>query len=64
MRVHQIGVGPKRNPASARVMEKIGMLYEGCLREHEKKWDKFEDILLYGMLKSDQLELCGRGTIK
>lgn len=43
----------RRNPASARVMEKVGMLLEGCLREHECKNDRFEDILLYGLLKDD-----------
>ena len=42
----------KRNPASGRVLEKIGMQYEGCLRQHIKKWDNFEDIIAYGMLKS------------
>lgn len=43
----------KRNPASARVMEKAGMLQEGCLREHQWKQDRFEDILLYGLLASE-----------
>ncbi len=43
----------KRNAASGRVLEKIGMQYEGCLRQHLKKWDNFEDIIAYGMLKAD-----------
>ena len=43
----------KRNPASGRVMEKIGMIQEGCLRAHDKKWEQFEDIVLYGILKSE-----------
>ncbi len=43
----------KRNPASGRVMEKIGMIREGCLREHDKKWDQLEDIVVYGILKSE-----------
>ena len=43
----------KRNAASGRVLEKIGMQYEGCLRQHIKKWDNFEDIIAYGMLKAD-----------
>ena len=42
-----------RNPASGRVMQKIGMAYEGCLRQHIKKWDVFEDLALYGILQSD-----------
>ena len=43
----------KRNATSGRVLEKIGMQYEGCLRQHIKKWDNFEDIIAYGMLKTD-----------
>ncbi|HEY9636577.1 MAG TPA: GNAT family N-acetyltransferase [Coleofasciculaceae cyanobacterium] len=44
------------NPASGRVMQKIGMSYEGCRRQHTWKWEKFEDIELYGILKSDGLK--------
>ncbi len=43
----------KRNPASGRVLEKIGMHYEGCRRQHLKKWDNFEDLIGYGILKAD-----------
>lgn len=43
----------KRNPASGRVMRKIGMRHEGCCRQHAKKRDVFEDIELYGVLTSD-----------
>lgn len=46
-----------RNPASGRVMQKIGMKYEGRLRQDRKKWDKFEDMELYGILRSDYLEI-------
>lgn len=42
-----------RNPASGRVMQKIGMIYEGCLRQHYCKWGVFEDVALYGILRSD-----------
>ena len=42
-----------RNAASKRVMEKIGMRYEGCLRQHTKRWDNFEDSMVYGILKAD-----------
>jgi ribosomal-protein-alanine N-acetyltransferase len=41
------------NPASGRVMEKIGMTYEGCRRQHTRKWGVFKDIKLYGILRSD-----------
>ncbi|MBC8180786.1 GNAT family N-acetyltransferase [candidate division KSB1 bacterium] len=39
------------NPVSGKIMQKIGMTYEGCMRQHIKKWDKFEDAVLYGILK-------------
>ncbi len=42
-----------RNAASARVMIKNGMQYEGTLRQHVKKWGEFVDIVYYGILRSD-----------
>jgi [ribosomal protein S5]-alanine N-acetyltransferase len=42
-----------RNPASGRVMQKIGMQHEGYLRQAMKKWGVFEDIEVYAILKSD-----------
>lgn len=42
-----------RNPASGRVMEKVGMVREGVLRGHFRKWGVFEDVVIYGILKSD-----------
>ena len=42
-----------RNPASGRVMEKLGMVREGLLRQHVKKWGQYEDIVEYGLLKHD-----------
>lgn len=42
-----------RNPASGRVMQKIGMLHEGTLRKHVLKWGVHEDLELYGMLRDD-----------
>ncbi|MEN8144507.1 MAG: GNAT family N-acetyltransferase [Gemmatimonadota bacterium] len=42
-----------RNPASGRVLENCGMRKEGVVRQHLKKWDQFEDIVLYGILASD-----------
>jgi RimJ/RimL family protein N-acetyltransferase len=41
------------NPASARVLRKIGMRHEGQLRSHVLKWDQFYDLELYGMLRAD-----------
>jgi RimJ/RimL family protein N-acetyltransferase len=39
-----------RNPSSGRVMQKAGMRWEGCRREHVLKWDRFEDLAIYGVL--------------
>jgi len=42
-----------RNPASGRVMEKLGMLHEGTLRQHVLKWGVYEDLGLKGILRRD-----------
>ncbi|MBB6733882.1 GNAT family N-acetyltransferase [Cohnella zeiphila] len=42
-----------RNPASYRVMEKIGMKHEGVLRQHIRKGEGYEDLRYYGLLQSD-----------
>ena len=42
-----------RNPASGRVMQKLGMTKEGVLREHTCRWGKYEDLVMYGILSSD-----------
>jgi ribosomal-protein-alanine N-acetyltransferase len=39
-----------RNPASGRVMQKLGMTQEGVLRGHVLKWDVFEDLVVYAVL--------------
>jgi len=44
-----------KNPASKRVMEKLGMKYEGTLRQHVKKWGEYEDLIYYGLLKDEYL---------
>jgi ribosomal-protein-alanine N-acetyltransferase len=41
------------NPASGRVLEKIGMKREGILRAHVRKSGAWEDIVQYGMLDSE-----------
>jgi len=43
----------KRNPASGRVMQKIGMKHEGSLRQHVKRWGQFEDCETCGILRSE-----------
>ncbi len=42
-----------RNPASGRVMQKIGMTHEGTLRQHIQKWGVFEDVAVYGILQEE-----------
>lgn len=42
-----------RNPASGRVMEKLGMTREGLLRHAVRKGDGFEDLAIYSVLASE-----------
>ena len=42
-----------RNPASGRVMQKLGMAHEGTLRQDVIKWGEFEDLHLYALLRED-----------
>jgi ribosomal-protein-alanine N-acetyltransferase len=50
--LHRIGATHLgSNPASGRVMQKIGMTYEGRLRDYVKKWGRFEDLVHYGLLR-------------
>jgi RimJ/RimL family protein N-acetyltransferase len=47
-----------RNPASGRVMEKIGMTREGLLRQSLCRWGQREDAIIYGILKQDAEQRC------
>lgn len=42
----------KENSSSERVMQKIGMKYEGLLKHHIKKDGNFKDIKVYGIIIS------------
>ena len=42
-----------RNPASGRVMAKIGMTHEGRLRQAVRKWGVFEDLDLWSILAGE-----------
>jgi len=42
-----------RNPASGRVLEKIGMKPEGLLRQTVRKWGVFENVVLMAILRDD-----------
>lgn len=48
-----------RNPASGRILQKIGMLEEGLLRGHARKLGKFEDVRVFGILISDYQKRSG-----
>ncbi len=41
------------NPASGRVMQKLGMTYEGRLRQHMMKWGEPKDMDVYGILAGE-----------
>lgn len=43
----------KRNPASGRVMQKLGMSREGLMRQDIVKWGTYEDMVCYGLLRQD-----------
>ena len=43
----------QHNPASGRVMQKCGMKYAGILREHERRFDTFYNVVYYDILKSE-----------
>jgi len=43
----------ERNPSSGKVLQKIGMSAEGVARQHVKKHGKFEDLILYGMVRDE-----------
>lgn len=42
-----------RNPASGRVLEKVGMVREGVHRERIRKGDRFEDLVEFAILRWD-----------
>jgi len=49
------------NPASGRVMEKLGMKKEGILRQHDRKWDQFIDVVAYSILHEEWRQRRYRG---
>ena len=42
-----------RNPASGRVLARIGMRPEGLLRQRVRKWEVFEDVVLMALLREE-----------
>jgi len=43
------------NPASGRVLRKVGMTYEGRMREHYIRFGRFVDVEIYGILREEFL---------
>jgi ribosomal-protein-alanine N-acetyltransferase len=43
-----------RNVTSGHVLAKIGMSQEGRLRQRVRKWGKYEDVLLWAVLRQDR----------
>jgi RimJ/RimL family protein N-acetyltransferase len=44
----------EHNDASGRVLRNIGMKYEGHQVQEIKKWGRFKDLILYGMVRANQ----------
>ena len=59
-----------RNAASGRVLARIGFRREGLLRQHVRKWDVYEDVLLSAVLREDWMKeraeapACSTGTVR
>jgi len=54
LRLHRIfAMHFMHNPASGRILAKLGMRHEGCQRQHIRKWDQFVDLELYGLLRQE-----------
>lgn len=45
----------KENRASEKVLTKLGMRHEGCMRQHVLKWGQFVDLELYSILRHEIL---------
>lgn len=42
------------NPASGRVLEKLGFVYEGRRRKHVQRFGKIQDVELYGLIREER----------
>lgn len=45
-----------KNPASGRVQEKAGMVFEGILRKHYFVWGEYHDDVMYSIVREDWLK--------
>jgi ribosomal-protein-alanine N-acetyltransferase len=54
LKLHRIAAThAKQNTASGRILVKLGMRHEGCLRQHICKWGDFLDLECYGILRAE-----------
>jgi ribosomal-protein-alanine N-acetyltransferase len=54
IRLNRIFAGHfKHNPASGNVLLKVGMKYEGCMRQNLLKWGEFVDVEVYSILRQE-----------
>ncbi len=49
-----------RNPSSGRVLEKNGFKQEGLLRQRVQKWEQFEDVALWAILRQEWQDALGK----
>ena len=57
LRLHRIDAGHfANNPASGRILLKLGMKHEGTTREHVQKWGEYLDVEIYGLLAREYLK--------
>ena len=42
-----------RNPASGRLLARLGFSEEGVMRQRVRKWDRFEDVVIWALLADD-----------
>jgi ribosomal-protein-alanine N-acetyltransferase len=54
LKLHRIAAThAKQNAASGKILSKLGMRHEGCLRQHICKWGEFLDLECYGILHKE-----------
>jgi RimJ/RimL family protein N-acetyltransferase len=61
-RIHSNHFGS--NLASGKVMQKVGMSYEGTRPEHYKRWGVHEDRVEYGLLARDWRKVASKPSVR
>ena len=50
------------NEQSGRVLQKVGMKLEGTMRQHTLKWGVMEDLVIYGIVRSEHDHSAGTSS--